>query len=303
MKNIIFTSRRLTQALLMIAVAALFTGCAGQPKSQAYMLNETLGGHRVNDEASNEEHQKGSPVVKHGILIAGSTAGGSGGLALTGLSYEALTASLITAALDIVTPKTYEKTWIVGRIPKSEAEDPYKLHSEIFDSYNQATQETLDQWGLEYETFTLKEPIKRNPDLDLDEIFEAKLYLINAPEANCTFRTDDTGRQNSNCAVLVRAGGLERGIAPMGHPHAGKEVWVVDSGEYHNVRFIMDQAQLPTMELHQAISEKLPEWAYMFMPDSPNYLVVNTEGKAKGYPYFLRSGEEIHFVTPEEAQQ
>lgn len=303
MKNLTTTSRRLTQTLLLMTAAALFAGCASQPRSQAYMLNETLGGHRVTDEASNEDHQKGSPVVKHGILVAGSAAGGTAGLGLTGLSYEGLTASLITAALDIVTPKTYEKTWIVGRVPVTDAENPYDMHAEIFDSYDQATRQTLEQWGLEYEAFALKEPLKRSPDLDIGDIFEAKLYLINAPEANCTFRTDDTGRQNSNCAVVVRAGGLETGIAPMGHAHAGQEVWSIDSGEYHNVRFLMDEAQLPTMELHKSISEKLPEWAFMFMPDSPNYLVVNNEGKAKGYPYFLRSGEELHFVTPDKAQE
>ncbi len=295
--------RRKTQLLAAIVMSALMVGCASQPKSQAYMLNESLGGHTIQDEASNEDHQRSSPIIKHGILIAGANYQSTAGLGLTNFSYEGLTTSLITAMLDIAVPKTYEKTWVVGRLEKTAEQSGRELHADLFDQYLLAAKKVLDESGLKYETFQLENTVNRGPDIPLDETYEHEVFIIDAPDYNCNVTTDDAGKRDSTCAMIVRTGGLETEIAPMGHELAGQEVWRIDSGMAHQFKFIMmDEGFLPVMEMHQMISEQLPTWAYMFIPDAEAYPVLNVEGEAKGYPYFLNQGQELHFVTPKTAE-
>jgi len=295
--------RRKMQMLVAIFLSALMVGCASQPKSQAYMLNESLGGHRIQDEVNNEDHQRSSPLLKHGILIAGANYESTAGLALSDFEYEGLATSLVVAMLDIAVPKTYEKTWIVGRLPMKEGQTGRQLHGRIFDTYLEAAKTVLDESGLEYEVFDADEEINRGPEIDLDDTYQFKVFIINAPEYNCEFMTTEAGKKDSNCALLVRAGGLETDYAPPGHELAGDESWRIDSGMAHRFKFVMMQEGfLPVMEMHKRFSEELPGWAYMFMPDAEAYPVLNANGEAKGYPYFLNEGEELHFVTPKAAQ-
>lgn len=297
MKTTTTLQSRLIIALMSLIIATLVTGCAATPKSEAYTLNENMKGHRINDKASNAEHQQASPVLKHTALVTGSAIGPQNGL--LGLSFESLAASMVTALLDINTTKSYERTWIVGRAPKVDGESGRDVQASIFNAYDEAVQVTLADQGWEYEIYELDEPVHRGADLDLDDIYESRVYIIHAPEYGCEYFTTADGRKESPCSVLVRAGGLETGTAPKNHPLAGHEIWKMDRSVGHKIKFFTpDEAQLPTIDLHTQISEKLPEWAYMFIPDSGNYLMVSSEGKAKGYPYFLNMGEELHFITP-----
>lgn len=290
-----------TLKALTVAMAALIAvGCASQPKSQAYLLNESLGGHRIEDKVSNEEHQKSSPLLKHGILIAGANYQSTTGLGLTNFRYEGLATSLITAMLDIGIPKTYEKTWIVGRLPMTAGESAEDLHRRIFDDYLQAARTMLDESGLEYSVYEHDSKTKRGPGVDADEMYEFEVFIINAPEYKCEYMVTDAGKKDSNCALLVRAGGLKTDYAPQGHELAGQESWRISSSLRHEIKFVLnDEGFLPVMEMHQRVSELLPHWAYMFMPDSDAYPVLNASGEAKGYPYFLNQGKELHFVNPE----
>lgn len=295
--------RRKIQMLVAIVASALMVGCASQPKSQAYMLNESLGGHRVQDELTNEDHQRSSPLLKHGILIAGANYESTAGLALSDFRYEGLASSLVVAMLDIATPKTYENTWIVGWLPMREGQPGRELHGQIFDSYLKAAKTVLDESGLEYDVFEYDGKVNRGSKIDLDDTYQFEVFIINAPEYNCEFMTTEDGQKDSNCALLVRAGGLETGYAPPEHDLHGEESWKLSSRMRHQIKFtLQDEGFLPVMEMHKRISEELPSWAYMFMPDAEAYPVLNTKGEAKGYPYFLNRGEELHFVTPKTGQ-
>lgn len=290
---------RLTSALLVLVITILVAGCAGTPKSEAYNLNKNMKGHLIYDKASNEEHRQDSPVLKHSALVVGSAIGPQGGL--LGLSFESLAASMVVAVLDINTAKSYEKTWIVGRAPMMEGVSGREMQASIFNAYDEAVQIALSSQGFEYETYAFDEPIHRSADLDLDDIYESRVYIIHAPEYGCEYTITGEGKKDSSCSVLVRAGGLEAEVAPKNTRLAGQKVWEMNRGVGHKIKFFAgEEAQLPTMDLHHQISEKLPEWAFMFIPDSPNYLMISSEGKAKGYPYFLNQGKELHFITPKE---
>ncbi|MBU2952215.1 hypothetical protein [Marinobacter sp. F3R08] len=291
--------RRTTSMLAALVLSVLMVGCASQPKSQAYMLNESLGGHRIQDEPTNEDHQRSSPLLKHGILIAGANYESTAGLGLSGFEYEGLANSLIIALLDIASPKSYENTWIVGRLPMNEEQSGRDLHGEIFDTYLAAAKKVLDESGLEYEAFEYDKKVHRGPEIDLDDTYEFEVFIINAPEFNCEFMITDEGKNDSNCALMVRAGGLETGYAPVGHELNGEESWELPSRMRHEIKFTLNNGGfLPTMEMHKRFSEELPGWAYMFIPDAEAYPVLNVKGEAKGYPYFLNQGQELHFVKP-----
>lgn len=292
MKTTTTLQSRLTIALMGLVIATLATGCAVSPQSEAYTINESMKGHRVNDKASNAEHQQASPVLKHSALVAGSALGPQGGL--LSLSFESLAASMVTALLDINTTKSYEMTWIVGRAPMTDGQSGKEMNAAIFTSYAEAVEASLADQGWAYQMYELDEPVHRGADVDLDDVYETRVYIIHAPEYGCEYSATSDGVKDSTCSVLVRAGGLETE-----NSSNGQKVWRMDRGMGHKIKFYTtNEAQLPTVDLHAKISEKLPEWAFMFIPDSPNYLMVSSEGKAKGYPYFLNQGEELHFITP-----
>lgn len=291
---------RLALTLALLVLGVLTAGCAATPKSKAYTLNKDMKGDTVYDKASNEAHRQDSPILKNTALVAGSAIGPQDGL--LGLSFESLAASMVVAVLDINTTKSYEKTWIAGRVPKTDHESGREVQSSIFSAYDDAVQDVLTEQGFEYEQYAVDQSVHRGTDLNLDDIYEYRVYIIRAPEYGCEYFTTDEGGKDSSCSVLVQAGGLEAGFAPASHPLAGQAIWKIDrSVVTHKIQFFsFDDAQLPTIDLHEKISKNLPGWAYMFVPDSPNYLAISSEGKVKGYPYFLNKGEELHFVTPKD---
>lgn len=299
--------RRKAQTLAMISISLVIIGCATQPKSTAYKIDSTLGTMDIRDKETLEEQREESVLGRHGIAIAGSayndyTYGASG---LTDMRFETLGVSLLIAGLDALgPPRSSERTFIVGRLPINDLQTARELHAELFSAYEQAFTETMREAGIDFEVFKGAKSTKRvarNEDLDLDELYEFNTFIIHSPKAGCRFIEEEGQPKDSNCAATVRAGGLERQIAPYGHSLAGQEVWAIDSGNFHYIKFAYAEnaeAMLPAADLQKRMSEKLPDWAYMFMPDATNYVVVNAKGEAKGYPYYLNQGEELQFVTP-----
>lgn len=265
----------------------------------------------IRDEETLEEHREQSVLGRHGIAIAGSayndyTYGASG---LTDMRFETLGISLLIAGIDALgPPRPSERTFIVGRLPMDEAQTARELHAELFSVYEQAFTETMKEAGIDFEVFQGAKTTKRvarDEDRDLDELYEFKTFIIHAPKAGCKFIEEEEQPKDSNCAATVRAGGLEKQIAPYGHSLEGKEVWAIDSGNFHYIKFVYAEnaeAMLPAADLQKMMSDKLPQWAYMFMPDATNYVVVNAKGEAKGYPYYLNKGKELQFVTPKKSQ-
>lgn len=303
---------RLTGALFAVVAVVTVSGCAVQPKSQAYKLDSALGTKETRDKDTLEEHQQESALGEHGFSIAGSgysdfTYGSAG---LSGMQFETLGMSLLLAGIDALgPPHANERTFIIGRLPVKESQTAIELHSDLFDIYDEAFTEAMNDAELEFELFEGGQEtarVKRGDDVDLDQMYEFKTYLVNAPDLGCNYIEKEDAPRDSNCVAIVKAGGLERQIAPNGYTLEGQQVWAIDSSSYHYIKFAYGEnaeAMVPAADLQKVISENLPEWAYMFMPDATNYIVVNAKGEAKGYPYYLNQGEEIHFVTPEKLKQ
>lgn len=304
--------RRKAQTLAMLSISLVMIGCATQPKSTAYKIDSTLGTMDIRDKETVEEHQEESVLGRHGIAIAGSayndyTYGASG---LSDMRFETLGISLLIAGLDALgPPRASERTFIVGRLPMTQTQTARDIHAQLYSVYEEAFTETMKEAGVTFEVFQGSkdtERVARSEELDLDELYQFNIFIIHAPEAGCEFIEAEGEPKDSNCAALIRAGRLEKQIAPYGHTLAGQEVWAIDSGNYHYIKFTYakgTEAMLPAADLQKRMSEKLPDWAYMFMPDATNYVVVNAKGEAKGYPYYLNQGEELQFVTPKKTTQ